>query len=113
VTTSTWTWVFARNEERLTLQRLQTDASHCLVIEDRENGSRYYDFSDIAHLIRFQSDMEAFLLGAGWTLAEFHPERRSSPERRQTPRSTPDRRRWWTGGRLLDFVHGGGKLDSQ
>jgi hypothetical protein len=104
VTDQPWTWVFARGDDRITVQRLEIEPSHRLLIEDPKKGSRSYDFSDLTLLVTFQNDMEAFLLRTGWSLAEFHPERRAGQERRTWPRLLPDRRRWWTDGRLLDFL---------
>src|SRR5262249_26262929 len=48
-------------------------------------------------LTTFQVDMEAFLIGSGWSFVAFSPERRSGRDRRSFPRIS-DRRRWWTDG---------------
>jgi hypothetical protein len=105
VTDQPWTWVFARGEDRITIQRLEMGTSHRLTIEDPEKGSRSHDFGDLALLIKFQSDMEAFLVRTGWSLAEFHPERRTGRERRMWPRLLQDRRRWWTDASWLGLTN--------
>jgi len=97
-----WTWVFARNGQRLELSRLESEAECRLVIEDGQGTPRNYRFNDMVTLVNFQGDMEEFLLKTGWTFVEFRPERRSFKERRTWPRMR-DRRRWWTDGQPLEL----------
>jgi hypothetical protein len=88
------TWVFARQDDRLVLKRVDRDGSPTLVIDNGE--VREYHFDDMAALVVFQSDMEQLLVQTGWTLAEFAPDRRTGYDRRGFPRIENDRRRWWT-----------------
>jgi hypothetical protein len=90
-------WIFGRGDERLEIRRVPLEDAVLLIVI--ENGQqRTYRFSDLASLIPVQSDMERFLLRAGWTLLEFWPERRGYRDRRRTPRLS-ERRRWWTDAR--------------
>jgi len=89
-------WTFGRREERVRLRREETTAGVLLVVD--ENGApRSYAFNDLASLVAFQSDMEAFLVRTGWSLLEFSPDRRTGLDRRHFPRIS-ERRRWWTDG---------------
>lgn len=88
------TWIFARNDDRLTLKRVDRDGSPTLVIDNGE--TREYRFEDMAALVVFQSDMEQLLVQTGWALTEFTPDRRTGYDRRGFPRIENDRRRWWT-----------------
>lgn len=89
-------WMFRRRDDQLTIERQRTeDGTFQLVII--ENGRpRSFVFTDFERLVLFQSDMESFLVRTGWSLAGFHPDRRTGADRRQFPRTNPDRRRWWT-----------------
>jgi hypothetical protein len=88
------TWTFERNDQRLVLQRRETNGTLVLVVID-EGSSRSIPFRDESALITFQSDMEQFLVRTGWTFIQFSPDRRRA-DRRTFPRITSDRRRWWT-----------------
>jgi len=89
-------WTFARGGQRLTLRRQHTEGGILLIVT--ENGTpRTYFFDEVAKLTTFQVDMEAFLIGSGWSFVAFSPERRSGRDRRSFPRIS-DRRRWWTDG---------------
>ena len=79
------------------LTREETTNGVNLVVAS-EGAPRVYAFSDLVPLVRFQSDMEAFLLRTGWQFVEFTPDRRSGTDRRDFPRRANDRRRWWTDG---------------
>jgi hypothetical protein len=92
------TWTFSRGADRLTLQRQPTDAGYALSVASG-GGLRSYSFAELAALVRFQCDMETFLLTTGWTFEAFAPERRKGGDRRRWPRPGTDRRRWWTDGR--------------
>jgi len=89
-------WTFARGSSRLTLRRQDAEGGMVLVVT--ENGTpRSYFLDEIAKLTTFQVDMEAFLIGSGWSFVAFSPERRTGRDRRTFPRIS-DRRRWWTDG---------------
>jgi len=89
-------WRFERQGQRLEIRRAEATAG--VRLEVTVNGSpRSYPFADLAAAIRFQSDMEDFLLKTGWSFVEFAPERRTGRDRRDFPRLS-ERRRWWTDG---------------
>ena len=88
-------WTFARADDRLTIRReWQEHAWQLAIIDNR--SSRVFTFPDLARLVTFQHDMEAFLVRTGWSLAQFMPDRRDGGDRRGFPRENNDRRRWWT-----------------
>ena len=92
------TWIFTRGDERLEVQRCEEeDGVAIMVVRSNSAEPRRYEFADVRALLRFQSDMELFLLQTGWAFSEFTPERRTGGERRGFPRLT-ERRRWWTDG---------------
>jgi len=98
------TWVFARDNQRITITRIgDGDARATLVVALEADSPRAYAFDDVFALARFQNDMEQFLVATGWSLVEFSPERRVGRDRRNFPRLT-ERRRWWSDaiGRLTD-----------
>lgn len=90
-------WTFGRGADRLVLTREETAHGVNLIVGG-EGVPRVYSFSDLAPLVRFQSDMESFLLRTGWQFIDFAPDRRSGVDRRDFPRIANDRRRWWTDG---------------
>jgi hypothetical protein len=79
------------------LRREETPDGVNLTVEG-EGVPRIYPFPDIVKLVKFQSDMEAFLLRTGWQFIAFSPDRRGGVDRRDMPRLANDRRRWWTDG---------------
>jgi hypothetical protein len=91
-----WTWTFTRGDQRLDVKRRETAGGMVLVVTEDTIPHSYF-FPDVTALIRFQSDMEEFLLKTGWSFAEFSPEQRSGRDRRHFPRLS-ERRRWWTDG---------------
>jgi hypothetical protein len=91
------TWTFDRQGERLIVQRDARDGSPCTLIVTRDGNSRTIEFPELPALVRFQTDMDTFLLRTGWLLLTYAPDRRRR-ERRSFPRAGNDRRRWWTDG---------------
>ena len=90
-------WTFGKGRQRISLGR-QPEANVLVVVRGRDE-LREYRFPDSAALHVFQSDMEAFLRKTGWTLLEFHPERRKRDrDRRRFPR-LKERRRFWSDAR--------------
>ena len=88
-------WTFARANQRLVVCREETDEGPLLIVAGGDApGSTL--FSNLAALIKSQSQLEAVLIDAGWSLISFEPERRSHADRRAVQRETFDRRRWWT-----------------
>lgn len=79
----------------MTIRRQRAGDDWQLAVDD--NGqARLFTFPDRDRLVRFQSDMETFLVRTGWSLAAFTPDRRRGTDRRDFPRDQNDRRRWWT-----------------
>jgi hypothetical protein len=94
-------WVFERPGETLELRRLQTpDGITLEILVNAGSRARSYFFPELDTLVRFQSDMEQFLLKTGWSFVRFSPDRRTGAERRTWPRFDNDRRRWWTDGHV-------------
>ena len=91
------TWTFDRQGEQLIVQRDARDGESCALIVTRGGESRTIEFAELPALVRFQSDMDTFLLRTGWLLLTYAPDRRRR-DRRRFPRATNDRRRWWTDG---------------
>ena len=91
------TWTFDRQGEQLIVQRDATDEASCALIVTRAGVSRTIHFPELPTLVRFQSNMDTFLLRTGWLLLTYAPDRRRR-DRRSFPRATNDRRRWWTDG---------------
>jgi hypothetical protein len=72
------------------------DGRHVLVVTGGDAAGSTV-FSDMAALVQQQSRLEVMLIGSGWSLASFEPERRRLADRRAAKRDTADRRqRWWT-----------------
>jgi len=91
-------WVFARAGQSITLGRRPAEGGYVLDVSGPDMPRSYF-FADLAALIKFQSDMEKFLVTTGWAFETFSPERRRGRDRRTWPRVENDRRRWWTDGR--------------
>jgi hypothetical protein len=88
-------WTFERGGNRLTVNREATGSGFQLTVVD-DAQTRTFEFAECDQLVAFQSDMEAFLVGTGWSLVAFAPDRRRGRDRRGFPRIESDRRRWWT-----------------
>ena len=89
-------WTFRRKAERVIVRREEHgDGEVWLSITDRMK-ERSYAFDSLDQVVKFQSNMEAFLVRTGWILEAFSPERRSGRDRRRMPRIDYERRRWWT-----------------
>jgi hypothetical protein len=91
------TWTFDRRGEQLIVQRDTRDGTSCALIVTLDGLSRTIEFPELQALVRFQTDMDTFLLRTGWLLLTYAPDRRRR-DRRQFPRVNNDRRRWWTDG---------------
>ena len=97
-------WLFGRDDQKVKIERVgEKDDDLTLVITANDDPPRRYAFSDLVALMRFQADMEEFLVTTGWSLLEFSPERRGLRDRRTFPRIN-ERRRWWT-----DALHRAGQ----
>ena len=96
-------WTFQRAQQRLEIRCCPSDEGVLLTIAG-DGAPRSYFFQELSSLVRFQSDMEQFLLKTGWSFVEFSPDRRTGRDRRTFPRLA-ERRRWWTDSRRqLDTV---------
>ena len=85
------TWVFARGEQTIRVQRLPGQVLH---IGSDEGNDRRFTFNDVDELTAFHCGFEEHLIATGWSLVEFEPERRSGVERRTVARPGRDRRRF-------------------
>ena len=94
--------MFERTGQRIELHRQASNSGAFLIISGAD-APRSYQFGDATVAVRFQSDMEAFLLKTGWSFSQFLPDRRSVADRRTWPRLT-ERRRWWTDGLLRRYI---------
>lgn len=90
-------WSFSRGEEQLEVHRKSTAEGFLLTVNG-DGPPRTYFFEHEDKLEEFQHDFEKFLIGTGWLLLGFSPERRGGRERRHFSRLLTDRRRWWTDG---------------
>ena len=92
-------WTFVRGDkERLTIVRDEEGGpSGVRLVIAVEGSTRSFEFADLMAAVRFQCDMEAFLLKSGWSFSAFTPQRRMNQDRRGFPRLR-ERRRWWTDG---------------
>ena len=89
-------WIFGRDDHKVKIERVgETDENLTLVVTANDDPPRKYAFDTLVALMRFQADMEEFLVTTGWSLLEFFPERRTGRDRRTFPRVN-ERRRWWT-----------------
>jgi hypothetical protein len=94
-------WTFVRGDkdkEHLTIVRGAgegPDGVRLMITVD--GATRSFDFTDVMAAVRFQCDMEAFLVRSGWSFIAFAPEHRTNRDRRSFPRLR-ERRRWWTDG---------------
>ena len=89
-------WIFGRDDQQVKVERTgETDEDLTLVVTTNTGPPRKYAFDTLVALMRFQADMEEFLVTTGWSLLEFFPERRTGRDRRTFPRVN-ERRRWWT-----------------
>ena len=85
-------WVFVRGHDQIEVRRPVAPSSTQIEVSGAGSDLRAFTFVDHACLVAFHAGFEQALAQTGWTLAEFHPERRSGVERRGIPRDT-DRRR--------------------
>jgi hypothetical protein len=90
-------WTFARGADTLQIRRHDQDDGIALAIAG-DGVPRSYFFRDPDRLEVFQKDMETLLLKTGWSFVSFEPDRRAGQDRRDWPRRSNDRRRWWTDG---------------
>jgi hypothetical protein len=95
---SNYVWTFERGAERVTLVRAKYCEPPVLTVTVNGQGPKLYEFGYEYELMRFQTNMETFLLKTGWCFASFSPERRGGRDRRGFPRVDDERRRWWTDG---------------
>jgi len=102
LTVNNLAWTFVRGvngEERLTIIRdCEGDGPEVGLTVITNGEPRSFAFDDVVAAVRFQSDMELFLLQTGWSFVQFSPEQRTYRDRRTFPRLT-ERRRWWTDAR--------------
>ena len=90
-------WRFERGVDRLEITRRDLDDGTALIVAG-DGTPRSYFFREYDRLETFQKDMETLLLKTGWSFVSYEPDRRAGSDRRDFPRRSNDRRRWWTDG---------------
>jgi hypothetical protein len=73
------TWIFQRDGERLMLHCREHPRGITLVVSG-DGDLRSYSFHDVAALVKFESEMEEFLLETGWSPAQLTTEPRLTPD---------------------------------
>jgi hypothetical protein len=86
------TWVFERGAELLHVQRQDVLGELRLVIWGTNVDERTQIFDDEVQLVACMTALDTHLVGDGWSLADFFPERRSGHDRPSLPRSAERRR---------------------
>jgi hypothetical protein len=90
-------WTFERGADRLEITRKDLDDGTALIVAG-DGTPRSYFFREYDRLETFQKDMETLLLKTGRSFVSYEPDRRAGGDRRDFPRRSNDRRRWWTDG---------------
>ena len=93
------TWTFLRDGERLQIHQLDRDGVAQLILRSPAHTSRR-EFQTVAELLVYLTTLEGELIASGWSLTDFHPERRSLGDRRAPREPVTDRRR---APRILQF----------
>jgi hypothetical protein len=84
-----YTWMFVRETEILTIERLTPLR---MAVSSVTGERRIHEFETPVTLLEFQLGLQSDLIGAGWSLDSFHPERRARLEPSQPFVEAPDRR---------------------
>src|SRR6266852_2280187 len=72
-----YTWMFVRETEILTIERLTPVR---MAVSSVTGERRIHEFETPVTLLEFQLGLQSDLIGAGWSLDSFHPERRARLE---------------------------------
>jgi hypothetical protein len=89
-----YVWVFERDGERCEIRRPEQASGDAVLTVHRNGAVQSYAFRDVSSLIMFQGELEASLLGSGWSFLQFSPERRTGQDQLQRARTIERRRRW-------------------
>jgi hypothetical protein len=81
-------WIFQRGGERLMLHCRESARGVTLVVSG-DGDLRSYSFHDFPALVKFESEMEEFLLETGWVRAQLTIEPRLTPEHQTEPEAVP------------------------
>jgi hypothetical protein len=84
-----YTWIFVRETEILTIERLTPLR---VAVSSASDERRIHEFDTPVTQLEFQLGLESDLIGAGWSLDSFHPERRARLEAAQPFVEASDRR---------------------
>jgi hypothetical protein len=84
-----YTWIFVRETEILTIERLTPLR---VAVSSPADGRRVHEFETPVTLLEFQLGLQSELVGAGWSLDSFQPERRTRLESSQPFVEAADRR---------------------
>jgi hypothetical protein len=72
-----YTWIFVREAERLTIERLTPLR---VAVSSPTGERRIHEFDTPVTLLEFQLGLQSDLVDTGWSLDSFHPERRARLE---------------------------------
>jgi hypothetical protein len=84
-----YTWIFVREAERLTIERLTPLR---VAVSSPTGERRIHEFDTPVTLLEFQLGLQSDLVGTGWSLDSFHPERRARLQASQPFAEASDRR---------------------
>ena len=84
-----YTWIFVREAERLTIERLTPLR---VAVSSPAGERRVHEFETPVTLLEFQLRLQSELVGTGWSLDSFHPERRGRMQASPTVLEASDRR---------------------
>ena len=84
-------WLFTRGLKSVRIVRASAKSRMFLHVYGPDTDSDIQEFDDVLGCMRYQSELERRLVGEGFSLHRFVPERRSGSDRRGTGRG-PDRR---------------------
>jgi hypothetical protein len=84
-----YTWIFVRDTEILTIERLTPLR---VAVSSPAGERRVHEFETPVTLLEFQLGLQSDLVGAGWSLDSFQPERRARLESSQPFVEAADRR---------------------
>jgi len=89
MTDPVYTWIFVRDAERLTIERLTPLR---VAVSSPMGERRIHEFDTPVTLLEFQLGLQSDLVDTGWSLDSFHPERRARLAPSQRFAEAPDRR---------------------
>ena len=86
------TWTYDRGGEKVEIHHIEHEDKGELIVEGLGPTSQR-EFNSLEALLLYVTTLEGNLVGAGWSLSHFCPERRGGEDRRTTRLGAPNRRR--------------------